>query len=165
MTHLADRTTSLEQRIQQLSTKISALACIIQETLSPHFDFDIITRQTLGKHWRKANDAERLEVQTLFRGLLEKTYANALAKFTDENVSVDEVEEAKGGSIVVPLIIESKGKKISLEYLLKEFDGKWAIIDVKIENVSLLGNYRRQFNSIIRKDGIEGLVELLKSKA
>ena len=137
---------------------------VIQENLSAQFNFMLITRKALGKHWRKADDAQRVEVSELFQHLLEKTYAAALSKFTNQQIEYQPAEELKDGSVRLRLHITDAERVVEIEYLLKENDGVWEIDDVKIEKVSLLSNYRRQFNGVVRKSGIDGLIKLLRER-
>ncbi len=158
---------TLESLVKLRSTdqldQSSALG-VIQEYLSPQFNFMLITRQALGKHWRNTNDEQRAEVENLFKRLLEKTYAAALSKFTNQQIEYLPAEELKDGSVRVTVQITDADKVVEIEYLLKEQNERWDIVDVKIEKVSLLSNYRRQFNGIVRKDGIDGLIGLLRNR-
>ena len=169
-----------EVAIQQASTKAleqlishrdagtldddSAMA-IIQREISPQFDFNYLTMFVLGKHWRKASDDEKADLTSLFQNLVERTYSKSLAKFKEQEIRFLPSEVFKDGSVSVGVNVLNKGQNVLIDYLLKENDGQWVVSDVKIENVSLLGNFRRQFNTIIRKDGIAGLIGLLRSKA
>ena len=137
---------------------------IIKEEISPQFDFGYLTQYVVGKHWRKATDSEKGDLTQLFRDLVERTYSKSFAKFKDQEIDFMEPEELKDGSVNVGVNVLNQGKNIRIEYLLKEHDENWVVTDVKIENVSLLGNFRRQFNTIIRKDGISGLIDMLRSK-
>lgn len=136
---------------------------VIQTIISPSFDYPVLTRSVLGKQWRKTNEEQRVKLAELFQKLLEKTYASALAKFSDESIE-HEPGVQKNGKGTVTVVVLSDGKKINIEYLLTEKDGVWNIMDVRIEKVSLLANYRRQFASVIRKGGVDELVALLESK-
>lgn len=136
---------------------------VIDELIAPHFNFQLLARQALGKNWRQASEAQRQEVSSLFGNLLKKTYANALAKFSNQSL-MHEPGTQTDNKGTIKIIVLNKGKKVNLEYTLTRADDVWNITDLKIERVSLLGNYRRQFNSIVRKNGIEGLIKLLKQK-
>ena len=141
----------------------TALA-IIQEEISPQFDYAKLTQFVVGKNWRKANEQERTMIIDLFRRLVERTYAKALAKFTDQRVAFVPAQERGDGSVIVGIKVLNAGKSVLIEYQLKEQDSSWNVTDVKIENISLLSNYRRQFDSIIRKKGMAGLILLLQTK-
>lgn len=138
---------------------------IIQQEISPQFDFTFLAQYVVGKHWRKASDAEKADLTALFKNLVERTYSKSLAKFKDQEIDFIAPEELKDGSVNVGINVLNKGQNVRLDYLLKENKGDWVVTDVKIESVSMLGNFRRQFNTIIRKDGIQGLIDLLRSKA
>lgn len=137
---------------------------VIQEEISPSFDFKLLAQSMLGKYWSKATDHQQAEVCELFQKLLEKTYAVSLAKFSNQSFT-HRPSKARGNKGTVAMSVASKGKTVRIDYLLTESDGVWNITDMRIEKVSLLGNYRRQFASIVRKDGIDKLINLLRSKS
>lgn len=141
----------------------TALA-VIQQYISPEFNYLVLTKRTLGKHWRNASDAQKENVSNQFQILLERTYSVALSKFSGQTLQVVDATQLNDGNISVKLEVVASSKKTLLEYQLAENDSVWEIIEVKIEGVSLLGNYRRQFNSIVRKGGIDKLIAALEKK-
>lgn len=153
-------------KLRQADTLNSTTARkIIDMHIALQFNFQLLAQQALGKHWQKANEAQRDEVSDLFGSLLKKTYANALAKFSDQTL-VHKPGTRTDNQGTVLIAVSNKGKQITVEYTLtKAANGVWDITDLKVKRVSLLGNYRRQFSSIVRKSGIDGLISLLKQKA
>lgn len=137
---------------------------IIREHASPRFDFDMITSRAVGKFWRRADDAQRGELSTLFRTLLENTYAKTLSRFDDERISLQDAADKGKGRYSVKFDVVSEGRNVKVEYLVHDRAGDWRIYDVKIEGISLLASYRSQFSQVIRKDGIDSLIEQLRQR-
>ena len=139
---------------------------VIQETASPHFDFALLSRGALGKHWRKADDAERMRVAALFRGVLEKTYAKALSAYAGQSAEILGASSLSERKKSVEVRVSAGEKSAKIEYVFSpSADGKWRVADVKVEDVSLLASYRRQFSGIVRKEGVSGLITKLEARA
>ena len=144
----------------QLDTAI-ALA-VIQEHASPMFNFDALAKRAMGKHWRKADDSQRMEIRDLFRMLLERTYSRTLARFDGETVRIAELSEQADGSVALTMNVVKGAKSSRLDYLLEDDGSQWRIVDIKAEQISLLANYRRQFSQTVRAKGIDGLIAALR---
>ena len=137
---------------------------LIQDNLSSEFDFPYLTQRVLGKNWRNASDGEKSSITSLYKLFLERTYAKSFAKFDNQEIEFIEAIKLKNDDVRVGINIVDNNRKVKIEYDLTNEDSVWKIKDIKIENVSLLGSYRRQFNSIIRKNGFEGLMQELEKK-
>ena len=138
---------------------------IIRDNISPKFDFARLTKSAAGKYWRAASDEERNALVAEFQILLENTYAVAFSKFSGQQVRVVSGSLRADGSKSLMLVISKGDKGISLEYIIACCsDGQWAITDVLVEKISLLTNYRRQFKSVISKNGFQGLIAALRKK-
>ncbi len=145
-------------------TQQAALA-LMQEHASPKLDFAKLTQRATGKHWRKADDDARAKLQAAFRQLLENTYAKLLSGYGGQEVRLAEAKaRANGGASVV---LEVQGARTALiTYICYQTeDGDYAVSDIKVEGISLVANYRRQFGAVIKKSGIEGLVSKLQELA
>jgi len=138
---------------------------IIREHATERFDFDSITRTTVGKHWQKADNSQRGQVTALFSQLLEKTYAKTLAKFDGQKMELSGSSEREPGKHSVRFTVSQNGKDYKIDYLVSEEGGDWRIFDVKVEGVSLIAGYRGQFSQVIRRDGMDGLIALLRERA
>ena len=137
---------------------------LIRRAADERFDWHEMARRTLARHWRKRTDQEREAFVPLFTDLLERTYMNRVKNYSGERV-VYEGERVKGKySLVSVTVFTSKEVEIPVEYRLQKKGEEWLIYDVSIEGVSLVNNYRTQFNSIILNSSYEGLVEKLKEK-
>ena len=154
----------LALRQQNNLTDETALS-LIQKELSPIINFAKLSQQSLGKHWRRATDEEKQQVTTIFRQLLERTYSKVLRRYSDQKIKITDTKPLPKNKLAVNMIIAGSGKSVDIEYVYHEKDGIGKIVDIKIEGVSLLSAYRRQFTQIIKKEGIEGLIGRLRELA
>ena len=129
------------------------------------FDFEATTRRCLGRHWQGRTPAERAEFVTLFADLLERTYVGRIEQYSGEQiVFAGESVEGAQATVRTRLAIKSGGD-VPIDYRMHRLDGRWRVYDVTIEGVSLVGNYRAQFNRIIQTSSYEGLVQRLRARA
>jgi len=120
-----------------------------------------------GAPWHELEHAEHLQRQEfvqLFRQVLEKAYVDKILSYTDEKIVFDKESMLSGNqSEVLPRIVTAS-KTIPISYRMIMKDGMWKVYDVVIENVSLVQNYRTQFNDILAKNTPEQLLETLRKK-
>jgi len=128
------------------------------------FDWEEMARRSLGPHWQSRSEAERKEFVTLFRDLIEQAYASKIELYSGERVNFagDAVEGEQ--ATVRTRLTTRQGQEVPVDYRMTRKDGRWLIYDVSVEGVSLVGNYRTQFNQIIRTSSYEELVRKLKSR-
>jgi phospholipid transport system substrate-binding protein len=137
----------------------------IRSVINNVFDYDELSKRTLGREWKKFNPEQRKEFVGLFSQLLEETYADRVLAYTSEKIEFgSEMELKKGRVEVASDIITADNKKIPLNYRLYEKDGQWRVYDVIIEGISLVKNYRSQFRDILSKDSPEKLLETMRTK-
>jgi phospholipid transport system substrate-binding protein len=143
----------------------------VQDLAYDHMDFPTLSRLTLGRHWREINDDQKKRFMDEYRKHLTATYGHTSDEYTDEDIRVlGDRTESDGDAIVSTSIIGSQNggprKEIAkVEYRLRKgSDGAWKIIDVNIDGVSLVTNFRSQFQEIIANGGIEHLIQLLHDK-
>ena len=119
----------------------------------------------MGKNWRKLSAEQKEEFNTGFKMLLLRTYAVALSKYTDQTIKVLPMKKQEGRIVTVKTeITQPSSQPINVNYALSNSTGKWLVIDLIIEGVSMITNYRSQFASSIRKNGINGLLKELDDK-
>lgn len=138
----------------------------IKHVLSGIFDHQEMAKRSLGKHWNQRTPAERKQFVDLFSGLLESSYAGKIESYNNERIVY--LKENIDGEYaeVKSKIITPKHDEFTVDYrLLKENGGKWMVYDVVIEGVSLISNYRTQFNKIITANGYPELVKKLQTKS
>ncbi len=136
----------------------------IRKLVGERFDFEEMAKRSLALHWRKRTPEEKKEFVKLFSYLLERSYINKIESYTDEKILYT-AENIEGEYAVVKTkIITGRNVEVPIDYKLLKKNGNWEVYDVVIEGVSLVNNYRIQFNSIIRKDSYEELVMRMKNK-
>lgn len=122
------------------------------------FDFREMAKSSLGKNWNTITSEERDQFVELFSSLVKKRYIGKINDYTDQEIVYTKQLIKKDRAMVYSLIID-KGTEIPIIYKLKANQEKWFIYDMKIENVSMVLNYRRDFDSVIRKEKFAGLLE------
>jgi phospholipid transport system substrate-binding protein len=128
------------------------------------FDDVELSKRTLAKNWNSLNVAQRKEFVLLFRQVLEKAYIDKILAYTDEKIVFERETMVSGTQAEVQTKIVTSSKEIPIAYRVLQKDGVWKVYDVIIENVSLVLNYRTQFNDILAKDKPEQLIEILRKK-
>src|SRR3990172_507827 len=128
------------------------------------FDGVELSRRSLARHWNAMNAAQRQEFVPLFRKVLEKAYIDKILAYTDEKIVFDRETMVSGSQAEVQTRIVTSSKEIPISYRVILKGSDWKVYDVVIENVSLVLNYRTQFNDILAKNSIEQLLETLRKK-
>jgi phospholipid transport system substrate-binding protein len=131
---------------------------LILQIINRMFDFRGMARSSLGPNWNSLTIEEQDTFVGLFISLIEQRYIGKIDSFNDQKVIYKE-QRVKNDKARVYTTIIDKDLEIPIDYSLQLSQGRWLIKDLKIENVSLVANYRRDFNSIIRKEQFAGLVE------
>ncbi len=137
---------------------------LLEETIGQHFDFAEMAKRSLAGHWINRSEAEHQEFVPLFQALLSKTYAGKIENFSGEQVRYLK-ERLKDSFAEVQTSIVSKKNEIALDYRLLLKDGNWRVYDVVVDGVSLVRNYRVQFDRIIRNSSYEELVKTLRERS
>lgn len=136
----------------------------LRQILYARFDFSEMARRSLGSHWRKRTPKEQEEFVQLFTSLLEKAYVDRIESYNNETFRYP--RETLDGSYadVESRIVTQKGEQFTILYKAHIVDGQWKVYDVVIENISLVNNYRSQFNRVITNESYEELVRRMKEK-
>ena len=128
------------------------------------FDVEETAKRALGRHWRERTPAERAEFVDLFADLLERTYIGKIDLYGGEQVKyVSEVIDGDN-AIVRARILTRRGTEVPVDAKLLRKGDRWYMYDVSVENISLVGNYRAQFDQIIRTASYPELVRRLKER-
>ena len=137
----------------------------LRQILFARFDFSEMAKRALGPNWRRRTAKEQDEFVRLFTELLERAYADTIESYTDEKI-VYVGERLDGGyADVNSKIFTSKGEEFSLNYKAHLVSGEWRVYDVVVENISMVNNYRSQFNRVISNASYEELLRRLRDKA
>jgi phospholipid transport system substrate-binding protein len=134
------------------------------------FDWEEIAQRALATHWRERTPQERQEFTELFREAVQAMYlepleAAAQQRLPEKQAVLYREEQINGQRAVVrTTIVTRRQREIPMEYRLRQSGGQWRIYDVVITGVSLVNNYRAQFNRIITRSSYEGLIRQLKAR-
>ena len=137
----------------------------IEEIAAERFDFDRISKLVLARNWKKLSEKQRADFVVEFKRHLSLSYGRRLSSFTDEVVEVGDVQNHSNGDVTVKTTIEgSNSSGLTMDYRMRERDGEWLAIDVVIEGVSMIANFRAQVQEIVSSKGAGGLIEALREK-
>jgi len=144
----------------------SQLYALVDEVVLPHFDFSAMTDLALGRYKNKIDASQKPLIINEFRALLVRTYGKALLEYNDQVIVFLPMKgsEADGDVTVKSEIAQPGGFPIPLNYSLKLSDQGWKVYDISVDNISLVTNYRSSFSRQIKKNGIDGLIELLRTR-
>lgn len=151
-------------------------AQLIEDILGPHLDFELMARLILGRYWREATPGQRERFTQAFREHSVRVYAHALSDHVDRAVALvrdePDILRIRGatspderGRVTVRAALHLGDTVVPLQFrLIRGEDAGWRAYDVIIENLSLLTNYRREYTSIIRREGVDGLIRRLEDR-
>ena len=136
----------------------------IRKVVAGRFDYREMSKRSLAQAWRDISENQKVNFTELFRKLLERSYGNRLAGFRDQKVTFDDAQFKGNKARVITSVIDAD-KTTPVEYRLHQTATGWQVYDIKIEGVSLVSNFRNDFNEGIKQNGgFEGLVQALEKK-
>jgi len=135
----------------------------IRKVVVGKFDYHEMARRSVGKPWREMDEQKQTSFTDIFRQLLEYSYGNQLAGYNGQKLAFEDAEFRKDKARVKGEVIDTN-KSIPMEYRLHETKTGWQVYDIKIEGVSMVTTFQRDFKSIISKDGVDGLMSTLETK-
>ncbi|MEA3302910.1 MAG: ABC transporter substrate-binding protein [Pseudomonadota bacterium] len=166
--NLTDRVLKrLKSRKSELKSHPERIPGAVGDIVKSTFNFTAMSSSAMGKHWRKASSSQKKRVTDAFGNLLIRTYGLALLNYTGKPVEYGKPQRSKDNKrVVIPSkAFPSTGRPLSIRYYMSKSGANWSVYDVKIDGVSLMTNYRENFNTEIRKGGIDGLIQSLKRRA
>jgi len=139
---------------------------VIEVKLVPHFDFARMTALAMGKNWRAANPEQQKRLTDEFRALLVRTYSGALNQYRNEAIDYKPLRMNPGDTDVTvrTLVMRQTGQPVQMDYNLAKTPDGWKCYDVIVGGVSLVTNYRDEFNAQVANGGIDGLIKTLVEK-
>lgn len=137
----------------------------LRQILFARFDFSEMGKRALGANWRRRTAKEQDEFVRLFTDLLERAYADTIESYRDEKILYVGERLDGGYAEVNSKVFTGRGDEFSLNYRAHFVGGEWRVYDVVVENVSMVNNYRSQFNRVITNASYEELVRRLRDKA
>ncbi len=136
----------------------------VRQIANEIFDFGEIARRSLGRYWQPLSEAQRAEFVGLFGDLLERSYISKIELYGGEKIIYNGERVDGDLAIVSTKIITKNGTEVPIDYRLFRRGDNWKVYDVNIEGISLVSNYRTQFNKIIQSSGFNTLVDRMKAK-
>ncbi len=139
---------------------------VVEGRLLPNFDFTRMTALAMGRNWRAATPEQQKRLTEEFRTLLVRTYSGALNQYRNETLDYKPLRMNPADSEVVvrTLVQKPGGAPIQIDYGMEKKPDGWKVFDVIVAGVSLVTNYRDEFNQQIQSGGIDGLVKALADK-
>ncbi|MFO1317331.1 MAG: ABC transporter substrate-binding protein [Burkholderiales bacterium] len=139
---------------------------VVETKLLPNFDFERITALAMGRNWRQATPDQQKELVEQFRQLLVRTYSGALTQYRDQTMDYKPLRaEANATEVTVRTEVIRKGQApVQIDYSMAKTPGGWKVYDVIVAGVSLVTNYRDEFNEQVKGGGIDGLIKTLVAK-
>ncbi len=137
---------------------------LLRKATDERFNYEEMAKRALSVHWAKRTPQERIEFVSLFKDLLERSYINKIESYSDETILYTHESIESDYSVVKTKIITKRNIEVPIDYKLLKIANQWKVYDISIEGVSLVSNYRNQFNKIIRTNSYDDLVKKLKTK-
>jgi len=138
----------------------------VEDVVLERVDFETLSKLVLARNWTRFTEPQRAEFMRLFKNHLSMTYGRNVESYKNEKVQITGSRPENGGDTTVKtkIVRGGGGNDILVDYRLRQRDGTWKIIDVVIEGVSLVSNFRSQFQDVVASGGPERLLALLREK-
>jgi phospholipid transport system substrate-binding protein len=131
-------------------------------------DYEELSRRALARHWDERSPAERAEFVAILKQLVERSYRSNLQRTLRYEVRYESVE-ARGADVLVQTQARNRQNRrapaVSIDYLVMQRDGAWRIVDITVDDgMSMVDNYRNQFERILRREGWDGLMTRMRGR-
>lgn len=136
----------------------------LQRVIARRFDFAEMAQRSLGPHWRKLSRAEQQEFVDVFTKLLKRNYLDQIKAYQNQEVLFTGERRDGEFAVVETRIVPRQGEPIAVNYRLQLSDGQWKVYDVVVEDVSVVNNYRSQFNRVLAQSSFSDLIRRMKEK-
>lgn len=139
---------------------------LVEQKVVPLMDFDRITAEAAGRHWRGATPEQQVRLKAAFTKLLVNTYSSAVASLRDKQITFAPARMSEGDDEVIVKSKVADGTQGSLDmtYRMERRGTKWLVFDVNIMGAWLVESYKSSFNSEIARSGMDGLIKALEDK-
>ena len=144
--------------------KVAERRVAVRKIAEDIFDFNEIARRALARHWQPLTEKQRAEFVSLFSDLLERSYMSKIELYGGEKIQYTGERTDGDNASVTTRIVTKNGTEVPIDYRLLKKGDRWLVYDVNIEGVSLVSNYRTQFNKIIQTASFDELLQKLRSK-
>jgi phospholipid transport system substrate-binding protein len=139
---------------------------VIDAKVLPHFNFAAMTALALGQSWNKATPEQKKRLTEEFRTLLVRTYASALAAYSDQRLEFRPLRaKPTDTDVTVQVRVMQRGTQpVPIDYAMEKTASGWKVYDVMVGGVSLVANYRTEFSTVVRNSGVDTLIKDLQTK-
>ena len=144
--------------------QIDAQRVQLVEVIYPQFDFTEMAKRSLGRHWAGRTADEQREFVKIFAGLLGRTYTDNIESYTSQDVLYTREREDQNYAEVDTKIVTEERPPVTINYKLHSVNKEWKVYDLVIEDISVVNNYRSQFDRVITRSSFEELVRTMKEK-
>jgi phospholipid transport system substrate-binding protein len=127
------------------------------------FDFTETAKRSLGRHWQGLSDKDRQEFTALFTDLIERAYISKIERYSGERIAYAGESMDGGLATVRTRFVTKQGTEVPVDYRMQQRGERWLVYDVSVEGVSLINNYRTQFDKIIQTSSYAELVRKMKA--
>jgi phospholipid transport system substrate-binding protein len=142
------------------------IVALIESKVLPHFNFQAMTASAVGRNWEKASVEQKARLNDEFKTLLVRTYSSALAAYSSQKFDFRPLR-AKPTDTDVTVnvrVMQSGTQPVTLDYDMEKRPGGWKVWDVRVAGISLVANYRTEFDNVVRESGVDGLIKALQNK-
>jgi len=139
---------------------------LIETKVLPHFNFQAMTASAVGRSWDKASAEQRMRLNEEFKTLLVRTYSSALSAYSNQKFDFRPLR-AKPTDTDVTVnvrVMQSGAQPVTIDYDMEKRPAGWKVWDVRVGGISLVANYRTEFDNLVRESGIDGLIKALQTK-
>jgi phospholipid transport system substrate-binding protein len=136
----------------------------VEQIAYDRFEFELISRFVLARNWNTMNEQQRADFIDAFKKHLSVTYRDALDSFRDEKITITSSRLEPRGDVTVMTLVHQNSGDTKVDYRLRKTDAGWRGIDIIIEGVSLVQNFRSQAQEIISAEGADALIQKLRNK-
>jgi len=143
--------------------KVAERRAAIRKEALVVFDFTETAKRALGRHWQGLSDQDRQEFTALFTDLIERAYISKIERYSGEKIAYTGEAVDSGLATVRTRFVTKQGTEVPIDYRMQQKGDRWLVYDVSIEGVSLINNYRTQFDKIIQTSSYAELVRKLKA--
>jgi len=139
---------------------------VIDARVLPHFNFGSMTALAMGQNWKAATPEQKKQLVDAFRTLLVRTYASALAAYSEQKFDFRPLRAKPTDTDVTVQVrvIQPGAQPVPIDYSMEKTPSGWKVYDVMVGGVSLVANYRTEFANVVRNSGIDGLIKDLQTK-
>lgn len=139
---------------------------LIETKVLPHFNFQAMTSSAVGRNWDKASAEQKARLMEEFKTLLVRTYSSALSAYSSQKFDFRPLRARPTDTDVTinVRVLQSGAQPVTIDYDMEKRPNGWKVWDVRVGGISLVANYRTEFDNLVREKGIDGLVKALQAK-